>query len=127
MDAALLTPAEMSEADRRIIAAGTPGIVLMERAARAASETVRGRFPDARRIACLAGPGNNGGDAWALAGMLRRSGTDVRLFHLVPQEELAGDAAIAAAGYDGHAGPLAGFRPQEFDLIIDGLVRLSED
>ncbi|MAU95978.1 MAG: bifunctional ADP-dependent NAD(P)H-hydrate dehydratase/NAD(P)H-hydrate epimerase [Fulvimarina sp.] len=121
MDAALLTPAEMSEADRRTIAAGTPGIVLMERAARAASETVRVRFPDARRIACLAGPGNNGGDAWALAGMLRRPATDVRLFHLVPQEELAGDAAIAAAGYDGDAGPLAGFRPQEFDLIIDGL------
>ena len=34
-DAALLTPRELGEADCRTISAGTPGIVLMERAAAA--------------------------------------------------------------------------------------------
>ncbi|TFF20764.1 NAD(P)H-hydrate dehydratase [Jiella endophytica] len=121
MDAALLTLAEMGEADRLTIAAGTPGIVLMERAAEAIAETVLARYPGAERVACLAGPGNNGGDAYAAAAILLRAGREVRLFHLVPPEKLQGDAANAAAAYDGPAEPLAAFDAQSFDLVIDGL------
>ncbi|MBP0615207.1 NAD(P)H-hydrate dehydratase [Jiella sp. KSK16Y-1] len=121
MDAALLTPTEMGEADRLTIAAGTPGIVLMERAAKAVADAVETGFGDAARIALLAGPGNNGGDAYAAAAILERHGRDVRLFHLVPSQELTGDAAIAAKAYGGQAAPLADFQPQEFDLVVDGL------
>ncbi|HKC25223.1 MAG TPA: NAD(P)H-hydrate dehydratase [Thermoanaerobaculia bacterium] len=61
--------------DARTIAAGTPGIVLMERAAAAvAREVVRAissRPERAGRVVVLAGTGNNGGDgfetAWLLA------------------------------------------------------------
>ena len=42
-DAALLTPREMGEADRLTIAAGTAGIVLMDRAAAAHEEMEGGR------------------------------------------------------------------------------------
>ena len=38
----VLTPAEMGEADRRTILAGTPGEELMERAGRAVAWHVRG-------------------------------------------------------------------------------------
>ncbi|MCE7028033.1 NAD(P)H-hydrate dehydratase [Jiella avicenniae] len=120
-DAALLTPREMGEADRRTISAGTPGIVLMERAATAIAAAAIERFPAALRIALLAGPGNNGGDAYAAAAILLRAGRDVRLFHLGPPGKLSGDAAIAAAAYHGPAGALSEFRAEAFDLVVDGL------
>src|SRR5690242_10277738 len=41
----VLTVAEMAEADRRTIAAGTPGIRLMEAAGKAVADEVARRFP----------------------------------------------------------------------------------
>ena len=120
-DAALLTPREMGEADRLTIAAGTAGIVLMERAAAAIAAAATKRFPAATRIALLAGPGNNGGDAYAAAGIFLQAGRHVQLFHLVSPEKLSGDAAIAAAAYHGPASVLSEFRPEGFDLVVDGL------
>ena len=55
----LLTPAEMGEADRLAIAAGTPGIALMERAGLVADEAVR-MARSRGRIVVLCGPGDNG-------------------------------------------------------------------
>ncbi|MGI9117712.1 MAG: NAD(P)H-hydrate epimerase, partial [Gaiellales bacterium] len=45
-----------------IDASGIPGIDLMRAAAAAAERVARGRFPRARRVLIVAGPGNNGGD-----------------------------------------------------------------
>ncbi|MBO0664431.1 NAD(P)H-hydrate dehydratase [Jiella sp. MQZ9-1] len=121
MSAALLTPAEMARADALTIAAGTPGILLMERAAAAIVEAIEAAFPDAVRVACLAGPGNNGGDAWAAAAILQRRGRAVAVFRLQPPEKLSGDAAIAAQAFGNEGAPLAAFRPEAFDLVVDGL------
>ena len=121
LDAALLTPMEMGAADRGTISAGTLGIVLMERAAAAVAKSAMERFEPAGRIALLAGPGNNGGDAYAAAVILRQAGRDVTLFQLTPPMTLSGDAAIAAAAYHGPAEALPAFRPDEFGLVVDGL------
>ncbi|MCP3056344.1 NAD(P)H-hydrate dehydratase [Aurantimonas marianensis] len=118
---ALLTPDEMAEADRRTIAAGTPGIVLMERAAEAVAAAVHSGYPQAEWIALLAGPGNNGGDAYAAARLLREAGRRVEIFGLVPPTKLRGDAAIAATAFGGTAHPVDSFDPAAFDLVIDGL------
>ncbi|MGA7973225.1 MAG: bifunctional ADP-dependent NAD(P)H-hydrate dehydratase/NAD(P)H-hydrate epimerase, partial [Pseudolabrys sp.] len=48
----VLTTAEMGEADRLTIAAGTPGIDLMEKAGRAVADAVA-RFPG-RRVVVVA-------------------------------------------------------------------------
>jgi NAD(P)H-hydrate epimerase len=80
----LLTPAEMAEADRRTIAAGTPVEVLMERAGRAVARAVRevagGVY--GRRVVVVCGKGNNGGDGLIAARVLRFWGVRVDVFAL---------------------------------------------
>ena len=74
----ILTVAEMTAADRAAIAAGTPGAVLMERAGTAVADAVAARFSP-RPTLVLAGPGNNGGDAYVAARVLKSRGWEVRL------------------------------------------------
>src|SRR5438105_4212339 len=80
----VLTPAEMGEADRRTIAAGTPVDVLMERAGRAVAWTVRREMGGTygRRVVVVCGKGNNGGDGHVTARALREWGVRVDVFTL---------------------------------------------
>ena len=66
-DAPLLTRAESRSVDQRLIAAGVPGVLLMENAGRGAAECIAARASDVRRATVLVGPGNNGGDGLVVA------------------------------------------------------------
>ncbi len=74
----LVTPDEMLEAERATIAAGTPGDVLMRRAAESIAGWLNRHVPErdsrARRVVGLIGPGNNGGDALVTLGILASRG-----------------------------------------------------
>ncbi|MEF2550143.1 NAD(P)H-hydrate dehydratase [Aurantimonas sp. A2-1-M11] len=118
---ALLDSRQMGEADRLTIAGGLPGIVLMERAAGAVTSALLAAYASGRRIAVLAGPGNNGGDGYAVARLLAERGREATLFFLVAPDHLTGDAALAANAYHGPARPLDEFTTTGFDLIVDGL------
>ena len=65
----VLTAEQMREADRRTIAAGTPGDVLMERAGTRVVEVLEREFaPLAKqRVVIFCGKGNNGGDGLVVA------------------------------------------------------------
>lgn len=65
------------DALRTIEARAGAGTDLMERAGRAAWRTLLDRWPYARRIAVVCGPGNNGGDGDVLAWHAHASGLDV--------------------------------------------------
>lgn len=117
----VLTPQEMSEADRLTIAAGTPGIDLMERAGAAVASVAAGAVRDGRRIAVACGLGNNGGDGFVAARILRDQGFDVRLSLLGSRDKLAGDAAIAASRWRGEIEAFDASRLTGCDLIIDAL------
>ncbi|MCK8785244.1 NAD(P)H-hydrate dehydratase [Roseomonas sp. NAR14] len=95
---ALLTPAEMAEADRAAIAAGRSGIGLME-AAGAAVARAACRFRPCRALV-LAGPGNNGGDGYVAARLLEGRGWPVTVAAFGPPRP-GSDAAVAASRWGG--------------------------
>lgn len=112
----ILTVAEMGAADRAAIEAGTPGVVLMERAGQAVADAVGARFePQATRVLC--GPGNNGGDGYVVARLLRERGWPVEVFAL--GEPATDDARAMRARWAGEATPLEG-APGD-GLVIDAL------
>lgn len=73
-----------------------PGIVLMENAGRGATETIMRRFPDARNVLILCGPGNNGGDGFVVARHLSIGGRTPRIIATLKTGEYKNDATIAA-------------------------------
>lgn len=80
---------------------GVPGVVLMENAGRGAAEVIFEKFPGARKILILCGPGNNGGDGFVVARHALIRGLAVRVVTTVAPEAYKGDAAVmarAAAG-----------------------------
>jgi hydroxyethylthiazole kinase-like uncharacterized protein yjeF len=116
----LLTPDEMAAADRLAMAAGTPGVTLMENAGRAVADRAGARLGRGT-IAIIAGPGNNGGDGFVAARLLAERGHDVRVLLLGDKALLKGDAAQAAERWQG---PVAKAEPaalQGLQLIIDAL------
>jgi hydroxyethylthiazole kinase-like uncharacterized protein yjeF len=112
----ILTVAETQAADRAAIEAGTPGVDLMERAGTAVADAVCARFrPQATLVLC--GPGNNGGDGYVVARILKSRGWPVEVRALSAPS--TPDAKAAAARWDGPTRPLEG--ALEPALVIDGL------
>jgi hydroxyethylthiazole kinase-like uncharacterized protein yjeF len=70
---------------------GIPSLELMERAGRGLAEAVAQLVPEGP-LAVVCGPGNNGGDGYVAARLLREAGRDVRVLALVHPEKLRGDA-----------------------------------
>lgn len=75
---AILTAAEMRRAEQAVIAAGIPEYMLMERAGAAAAEIIW-RAGGKRDLLVLCGPGNNGGDGFVIARLLRARSVPVRV------------------------------------------------
>lgn len=79
--------------ERAISEFGVPGIVLMENAARGCVDVLSGLGIDGTVCICC-GPGNNGGDGFAMARRLDLLGYTVRVFLAGDPSRLAGDAAV---------------------------------
>ncbi len=97
---------------------------LMQRAgAAAAAWAVTLAGDQARPVLVLAGPGNNGGDAFEAARRLRESFFDVRLVFAGDPAHLPADAAAAHQRFIATGGKVTGTIPDagRWSLIIDGL------
>ena len=117
---AILTVDQMYAADRWAIAHGTSGVVLMEAAGRACADAILARFPKGR-VAVLCGPGNNGGDGFVIARLLRDAGWGVSLFLMGDRAALHGDAAHMAHKWNGPVLSLSADAGEGVDLIVDAL------
>lgn len=113
---AILTAGEMRMAEERAIAAGTPVAALMERAGTAAADAIW-RFAGPLPALVLCGPGNNGGDGYVIARVLRERGIEVRVAALAEPKSEAARAARERWG--GDVGQIDGTAPAP--LLIDAL------
>ncbi|PYY71732.1 bifunctional ADP-dependent NAD(P)H-hydrate dehydratase/NAD(P)H-hydrate epimerase [Pseudomonas jessenii] len=94
---ALYSAAQVRALDASLIAAGTPGFELMQRAARATWRALVRQWPAANELSVLAGHGNNAGDGYLVAVLARRAGWSVRVLAVGDRQRLQGDAALAHA------------------------------
>lgn len=97
---------------------------LMERAGLAAAQCARESVTDTGKpILILAGPGNNGGDAFVIARHLRQWWFKVIVVFTGSEENLSDDARAALAAWRAAGGDTLTALPQQrnFALIVDGL------
>lgn len=158
----VLSREQVREFDRTWIERGVPGIVLMENAGRGAAHLIglkaRPRAPsekprqgasivgscvrcaDERSLSgvsllLLAGPGNNGGDAFVVARHLASRAANVKVWGLVPGASLKGDAKTAFEAMEAVGVALEPVPPEsewpralaDADLIVDGLLGTGAD
>ncbi|MCB2223167.1 MAG: NAD(P)H-hydrate dehydratase [Actinobacteria bacterium] len=116
----VITPEESARLDA---ASDVPVDVLMERAGLAvALAAAREGAGYGTRVIVLAGPGNNGGDAYVAARYLRQRGAAVEVRSLgFPRGDDSPSRLAAAAAVDAgvRVRPLGA--PEDCDLVVDGL------
>jgi ADP-dependent NAD(P)H-hydrate dehydratase / NAD(P)H-hydrate epimerase len=101
---------------------GTPGIELMERAGAGLARLVAELAP-AGRIVVVCGKGNNGGDGFVTARLLREQGREVNVLLLGEASELRGDARANYERLTG--GSVEGFGSERLagaSAIVDALL-----
>jgi NAD(P)H-hydrate epimerase len=118
----------MREIDRAAIEAfGIPSITLMDRAGRAVAEAALELAGPKGRFVVVCGGGNNGGDGYVAARLLRAAGRDARVLALVPSERLSPDAraVVEQAQRAGvpidDAGELAAVEAGVGDVVVDAI------
>lgn len=121
---ALLSVEEMYRADALAMEAGISGLELMEAAGTAITHEIIhrwGKMP----VLILCGPGNNGGDGFVVARLLKAKGWPVRLVLLGEKDDLKGDAAVNAERWKGPMGCLDEYifenAPEGRELVVDAL------
>jgi hydroxyethylthiazole kinase-like uncharacterized protein yjeF len=93
----ILTAAQMREADRATTdRLGIPGLQLMENAGTGVVAFLQKEFPDLskKRIVILCGKGNNGGDGFVVARLLKQIGAPAKIILFATPEEVRGDALL---------------------------------
>jgi NAD(P)H-hydrate epimerase len=121
LPSAVLSVAQMSEADRAAMALGTPGSTLMQNAGDAVAQEIIRRWP-LRPVTVLCGPGNNGGDGFVIAVALARSGWPVRVASVGSKQSLRGDAHVHAMRWGGGVEPVTPAAVEGAGLIVDALL-----
>ena len=125
LPAGLFSAAEVRELDRRAIEHfDLPGYELMTRAGHATLNALRLRWPDARSLVVLCGPGNNGGDGYVVARIARAQGLRVHVVAIADPSGLRGDARRAHDEFIAAGGQLEAWHPplvRAGDVIVDAI------
>ncbi len=102
---------------------GDDGFELMRRAGRAAWRCLLRHWPQVHRIVVVCGPGNNGGDGYALARHALEAGRDVRIVHAAghaPRSALAQRASDDYRNCGGRIEVFSGALPP-VELVVDAM------
>lgn len=124
MDNRLYSVAQIRATEAAAAAILEPG-ELMRRAGRAAADAAMALLGDARArpVLVLAGPGNNGGDAFEVAANLGAAGVDVVVLHLAGSGKASPEAAQAMTRARASGVNFADVAPdvRDWALVVDGL------
>ena len=131
----LVSAAQMRELDRLTIEKyGTPGHVLMERAGSGATQALLDFFEQRpKRVIVVAGRGNNGGDGFVMARLLKKQGIACEVILAAKKREVRGDARRNLQAFLRLRGrveeitaleqvPAAEKRLERCDVIVDALL-----
>ena len=120
----VLTAEQMREADRRTIAAGTPGEVLMERAGTRVVEVLEREFAPlaAQRVVIFCGKGKNGGDGLVVARLLDGRVAGLRVVRVDSELVVDGDATVVVDALLG-----TGFRGEVQGWYAEAIRSINED
>ena len=131
----VVTAAEMREMDRLTIHKyGVPSLTLMERAGQGIAQAIVERFLRnvKKGVLVVAGKGNNGGDGFVVARLLKKKRIPCEVALLARRDELSPDAAhnlnaflklkgqVSEIGVD-HVG-LLGERARKSGLVVDAIL-----
>jgi hydroxyethylthiazole kinase-like uncharacterized protein yjeF len=131
----LLTAAQMRAIEQAAIASGeVTGLELMERAGKGVVEAIFEEWPELKatshRAVVLCGPGNNGGDGFVVARLLKEWGWEVEVFLLGKQARLPPDARACSMRWIEAGGEIRDlfkelrrkkWKPYGADLVVDAL------
>ena len=98
---------------------------LMEQAGQAAFKLVFSHCQQLSSVLVLVGTGNNGGDGYVLARLLKVARVQVVVASINPQKELVGDALTAKNKWLDQGGSVAELDDldwQQFDVVVDALL-----
>jgi NAD(P)H-hydrate epimerase len=120
---ALYDTAALRMLEQRAAQALGDDFVLMQRAGLAAWDCLLRHWPQARDIAVVCGPGNNGGDGYVLATHALAAGRHVRVLRLAAHASRSTQARRAHAGFESAGGKVEVFagRLPEADVVVDAL------
>ena len=117
----LLTPVQMARADQLAMEAGIKTLRLMEQAGKAVADAIVEHYYQ-RSVLVLCGPGNNGGDGFVVAELLKARGWPVQVRLVGELDALKGDAAAAAARWTGRVVAPTVQDIEDADLVVDALL-----
>lgn len=122
---AVHTAAQVRALDRYAIETlHIPSYTLMTRAGEAALNSLRSCWPSAQRIVVVCGPGNNGGDGYALARLARADRVDVVAVALSDPSQLTADARRAHDDFVAAGGTVRSWHGdclRQADVIVDAI------
>lgn len=127
MDSPVVSVAEMRAAEEAAFARGIGAETLMDQAAAGIAHAVGKFFPEPGRCLVFGGKGNNAGDAFAAAELLRRAGWQIELRLAFDEKDLGELAAKKLASLRAVTADRRDLLPQvrSSAIVLDGLLGLG--
>ena len=126
LPAQLYTAEQVRRIEQRVFSAGTAAGTLMHRAGLRAYRILREKWPGARRISIVCGPGNNGGDGYVIAALAAKAGLEAQLVQYgEPRSAGARDALTEAREAGAKLNPYHAGALGQSDVVVDALLGIG--